>query len=137
MRSVDKLSFMLGAEYRVWSGNRLVGYNLYAPLGHEVDYDAGEILWCYRAMLAEDIPRALQVIANGGSVQLHDFGFMPEVLVPDKIKLIDLFLGRLDRFAKSSGRNSYFEQVRDRELEASLLTPEREELHTSIIQLAA
>ena len=82
-----------------------------------------------------DLPKHVDIHEEGPRE-----GFQIEpgpISTADKIKLIDLFLGRLDRFAKSSGRNSYFEQVRDRELEASLLTPEREELHTSIIQLAA
>jgi hypothetical protein len=113
----------------------VVGYNLLAPFGREVDYDPGEIFWTYRAMLAEDIPAALRVLEMGGCIAAYDFGAVPQLL-PCEHTLVNLLRSRIDHL-KVPGGKSYYDQVLERELEAMLLAPERDEQRDEILLLAA
>ena len=124
------LYFLSSADYRVWASNRLVGYDLYAPFGREIDYDPGEVLLTYRAMLAEDIPEALRVLEQGGNIVSHDFGAIPQTLTPLEHRLVKLFKSRINRL--EPGGKSYDEHALCRDLEAARL-----ELRDEILQLAA
>jgi hypothetical protein len=127
--------FFPSADYRVWAANRLVGYDLYASFGCEIDYDPGEALLTYRAMLAEDIPEALRVLKQGGNIVSHDFGAVPQTLTPLEHRLVKLFKSRVNRL--KPGGKSYDEHALCREFEAAQLTPTRLELRDEILQLAA
>jgi hypothetical protein len=120
MSKSGRLYFLLSADYRVWAANRLVGYDLYAPLGLEIDYDPGE---------------ALRVLERGGNIVSHDFGAVPQTLTSLEHRLVKLFKSRINR--SKPGGKSYNEHALCREFEAAQLTPARLEQRNEILQLAA